>query len=117
MVRGDPKKDLVSTEFHFDNGAEVNVISQRFVLEHDIPRIEAPLPSPQWMDGKSTYCYGAYIVSYVICDSWSHEKRCQHTFYAIDKEGPPLVLGLPALTDEGIKMDMANRTWRFGVDK
>ena len=93
------------------------MISQRFVVEHDMKPIEAPLPSPQWMNGKTTYCYGAFIVSYIVRDSWSHEKRCEHTFYAIDKEGPPLVLGLPALTDEGIKMDMADRTWRFGVDK
>ena len=109
--------DWVPAQFHFDNGAEVNVISQRFALEHNLRQIDTPLPSPQWMDGRSTYCYGAYIVSYMLQDSWAHEKRCEHTFYAIDKEGPPLVLGIPALTDEGIKMDMADRTWRFGVDK
>lgn len=28
-----------------------------------------------------------------------------------------MVLGLPALTDERIKMDMEDRTWRFGVEK
>ena len=109
--------DSISAQFHFDNGAEVNVISQRFAVEHNLQSIDVPLPSPRWMDGRSTYCYGAYIVSYLLRDSWAHEKRCEHTFYAIDKEGPPLVLGLPALTQEGIKMDMANRTWRFGVDK
>ena len=107
---------MIPTQFHFDNGAEVNVISQRFALEYGLQQVEAPLPSPQWMDGKSTYCYGAYIVSFVVQDSWSHEKRCQHTFYSIEKDGPPLVLGLPALTEEGIKMDMADRTWRFGVN-
>ena len=28
-----------------------------------------------------------------------------------------MVLGLPALTDKRIKMDMEDRTWRFGVEK
>ena len=114
---GTPQADLVVTTFHFDNGAEVNVISQRFALEHNLQSVQGPLPSPQWMDGRTTYCYGAYVVTYVLRDSWGCEKRCQHTFYAIDKEGPPIVLGLPALTDERIKMDMADRTWRFGVDE
>ena len=109
--------NLVSTQFHFDNGAEVNIISQRFALEHGLQLVQGPLPSPQWMDGKSVYCYGAYIVSCVLRDSWAHEKRTQYIFYAIDKEGSPVVFGLPALTDEKIKMDMASRTWRFGVDE
>ena len=108
---------MIPTQFHFDNGAEVNIISQHFALEHDLQPAQGPLPSPQWMDGKTVYCYGAYIVSCVLRDSWAREKRSQHVFYAIDKDGPPIVLGLPALTDEKIKMDMADRTWRFGVDE
>ena len=37
-------------------------------------------------------------------------------FYAISKhDNPPIVLGMPAMTNEQIKLDVAERTWRFGV--
>ena len=37
-------------------------------------------------------------------------------FYAISKhDNPPIVLGMPAMTDKRIKIDVAERTWRFGV--
>lgn len=111
------EESLVSTKVHMDDGAEVNVISQRFALEHNLDKIEAPLPTPKWMDGNSTYCYGAYHVTYELQDSWGYNKRCEHIFYAIAKDdGPPLVLGMPGLTDERIKIDVAARTWRFGAD-
>ena len=36
---------LVSTPTQFDNGVEVNVIDQRFALEHNLEPVEAPLSS------------------------------------------------------------------------
>ena len=37
-------------------------------------------------------------------------------FYAISKHDNPLiVLGMPAMTDKQIKIDVAERTWRFGI--
>ena len=43
-------------------------------------------------------------------------KECRHVFYAISKhDNPPIVLGMPAMTDERIKIDVAERTWRFRV--
>ena len=54
---------------HFDIGAEVNVIDQSFALANDLEPIEAPLPSPQWLDGNTTYCYTAFLVSYELQDS------------------------------------------------
>ena len=63
---GSPKVPL---GIHFDIGAEVNVINQSFVLANDLEPIEAPLPSPQWLDGNTTNCYTAYLVSYELQDS------------------------------------------------
>ena len=45
----------------------------------------------------------------MLRDSWGCEKRCQHTFYAIDKEDPPIVLNLPALTNKRIKINIVDR--------
>ena len=101
---------------HFDIGAEMNVIDQSFAPANDLEPIEAPLPSPQWLDGNTTYCYTAYLVSYELQDSWGYTKECRHVFYAISKhDNPPIVLGMPAMTDKQIKIDVAEYTWRFGV--
>ena len=101
---------------HFNISAEVNVIDQSFALANDLESIEAPLPSPQWMDGNTRFCYTAYLVSYELQDSWEYTKQCRHVFYAISKHDNPLmVLGIPAMTDKRIKINVAKRTWRFGV--
>ena len=106
----------VPLRIHFDIGAEVNVIDQSFALANNLESIEAPLPSPQWMDGNTTFCYTAYLVDYELQDSWGYTKQCQHVFYAIAKhDNPPMVLSIPAMTDKRIKVDVAKRTWRFGV--
>ena len=106
----------VPLRIHFDTGAEVNVIDQSFALANDLEPTEAPLPSPQWMDGNTGFCYTAYLVSYELQDSWGYTKQCRHVFYAISKHNnPPMVLGMPVMTDERIKVDVAERTWRFEV--
>ena len=101
-----------------DTGAEVNVISQSFAVEQGFTPIQnAMLPHPTWMDGKGVYCYGAYSVTIRLKDSWGTDKRKPHIFYAIDKEGPPLVLGMPGLKDSHVRIDTATRAWRFGVEE
>ena len=112
-----PESTRIPTRMNFDNGAEVNVINQRFVLEHNFEKaVDAPLPSPKWMDGNTTFCYAAYLVDYKLQDSWGYTKSCRHIFYAITKgNASPIVLGMPAMTDKRIKLDIAERTWRFGV--
>ena len=106
----------VSLRIHFNTGAEVNVINQSFALANDLEPIEAPLPSPQWMDGNTGFCYTAYLVSYELQDSWGYTKQCRHVFYAILKHNnPPMVLGMPAMTNKQIKVNVAECTWQFGV--
>ena len=85
-------------------------------MANDLEPIKAPLSSPQWLDGNTTYCYTAFLVNYELQNSWGYTKECRHVFYAISKhDNPPMVLGMPAMTDERIKLDVAERTWQFGV--
>ena len=85
---------------HFDNTSEVNVINHGFAIANNLEPIDAPLPSLKWMDGNNTFCCAAYLVCYKLQDSWGYTKQCQQVFCAILKEDdPPLVLGMPALTD------------------
>ena len=109
LLKGGSKE--VTTEVQLDSGAEVNVISQRFAVEEGMKPIkDAKLPRPTWMDGNSVYCYGAYRVKMNLRDSWGHSKEFETIFYAINKEGPPLLLGMPGLAQEGIIINLAART-------
>ena len=68
------------------------------------------------MDGNTRFCYLAYLVSYELQDSLGYTKQCRHVFYAILKyDNSLIVLGMPAITDEQIKIDVAERTWQFEV--
>ena len=116
VITDNVKLTKVPLRIHFDTGAEVNVIDQSFALANDLKPIEAPLPSLQWMNRNTGFCYTAYFVSYELQDSWRYTKQCNHVFYAISKHNnPPMVLGMPAMTDERIKVNVAERIWRFGI--
>ena len=107
-----------SIEVHLDTGAEINVIDQSFAVEKDLPRIQdAALPRPTWMDGNNVFCYGAYPLEIRMTDSWGQEAVVKTIAYAIDKQGPPVTLGMPGLASAGIKLDPKERRWRFGIVK
>ena len=85
-------------EVQLDSGAEVNVISQHFIVKEGIKPIkDAKLPCLTQMDRNSVYCYGAYYMKINLRDSWGYSKEFETIFYAINKEGPPLLLGMPGL--------------------
>lgn len=110
------KDEEQGVDIHFDNGCEINVISQRLVVELDLkPLKKAALPLPGFMSGQRIYCYGAHRLRFTCEDSWGSKRECQTIFYAIDKEGPDLVLGLPGQASEKIHIDPESRTWRYGI--
>ena len=45
VITEDREAILISTSTQFNNEAEVNVIDQRFALEHNLELVEAPLSS------------------------------------------------------------------------
>ena len=98
-----------------DPGAEINVISQRYVVEHSLARDDGDLPSPQWLGGQQCYCYGVHRVRFKARDSWGQEREVEHTFYALDMDGPPILLGLPALAPDNIHVEFGTRQWRWGI--
>ncbi len=107
----------VNIEALLDTGAEINVIAQRFAVEHALPRSDAALPNPKLLSGIGAYCYGVHSLECRFIDSWGYSKVKTHIFYALDKDGPPLVLGLPSLRDEHARIDIKARTWRFGIEE
>ena len=101
-----------------DSGAEVNVVSQKFAVEHGLERLlNADYPQVDAVHGVDVYCYGAYWVEWRVRDAWGKLGHHRQIFYGIDREeGPPLILGMPGLMDAWIHIDASTKTWRFGVD-
>ena len=104
-----------SAQALLDCGAEINIVSQRYVVKHSLGRIDGDLPAPQWMNGDQVYCYGAHRIKFKSKDSWGKSREIEHTFYALDKDGPPIVLGLPALKAESVRIECGTKQWRWGI--
>ena len=49
-------------------------------------------------------------------DSWQRKRTFTAVFYAIDKQGPELVLGLPGLKQLSIVVDYGKSSWRYGFE-
>ena len=69
VIAEDREATLMSTSTQFDNGAEVNIINQRFALEHNLEPVEAPLSSVKWINDNTTFCYVVYLIHYELQDS------------------------------------------------
>ncbi len=81
-----------------DTGAQINLISEAMAKRLNLSKEIADLPKPQWLNGQTSYCYGAYKCIYQLTDSWRRVRECQGLFYSMDLGDTPLVLGMPALS-------------------
>ena len=99
-----------------DPGATISLVSQRFVVQYDLQPERAVLPTPVWPSGQGAFCYGAFQLSYVATDDWGQEKECSSLFYAVDQEGPDVIIGMPALHKAGIVVDTRARQWRYQIN-
>ena len=119
LVKGKILQDrkVLSVEALLDTGAEVNVILQQYVVAHELERIDGDLSTPQTFNGTPIYYYDAYQLECRFTDSWGITKAKAHTFYALEKKGEPLILGMPALDLEWAVIDVHAQSWRFGIKK
>ena len=66
MIAEDREAILISTSTQFDNEVEVNVIDQRFALEHNLELVKAPLSSVKWINNNTIFCYIVYLIHYEL---------------------------------------------------
>ena len=99
-----------------DTGSPYNLISQRAILVHNIPKVDREVPAPRSITGSDIFYYGAYMVRYKMRDSWGCLKECETLFYAVNKIGPQLIFGLPGLHKLKIRADFGAMQWRFPID-
>jgi hypothetical protein len=102
-------------EVLLDTGAQINLISETLAKQLGLERTPADLPSPQWLTGETSYCYGAYQCMYRLTDDWRRTRDHTSLFYSMDLKGPPIVLGMPALRQCKIVIDLSVPQWRFNV--
>ena len=97
-----------------DSGAELNVIDPKLAIQLRLAIADVALPkAPAWGDGKTTFCYGAYLVPWEAVDSKGTRRRHVHVAYALEHAGSPLILGIPSLAAQEILLDTANKSWWY----
>ena len=105
----------VRTTFLLDDGADVNVVSRAFALQHNLPFIkDAYVPRASSFQGRSAFCYGAHRVRLCLADANGKEKESVGIFYAMDMDKPAIILGRPWRRRQAILMDSATDQWRYG---
>ena len=62
-------EELITTDALLDTGAEVNIISQHFVIEHQLTPIDSSLPQLQLLNRQRVYCYRVHCVKYWLKDT------------------------------------------------
>ncbi len=104
-------------KIHMNINVEMNVISQRFVIEQSMSLLNVNLSRFIWMNDQNVYCYDVYKMCYWLRNSWDIEKKDISIFYAIDKKESFLILSMSNMQFECIWIDMIARTWRFNVNE
>ena len=108
--------DKVDTEFVLDDGADVNVVSQTYVVQHGLVRVaSAELPSVGGFLSDKGRCYGAHRIKVCLTDSQGCEKQTTGLFYAFDMPGAPILLGRPWRHQQAVKVDASTDSWEYGV--
>ena len=62
-------EELITTDALLDTGAEVNVISQHFVIKHQLTPMNGSLPQLQLLNRQRVYCYRVHCVKYQLKDT------------------------------------------------
>ena len=108
---------VISAQILLDISAEINLISQHFVIEHQLFSMKGELSQPQFLDRQKAYCFKAYWVKYCLTDNWKQTQDCEYIFYSLNKTESALLLELSALITENIQSDCETKTWHFNIEE
>ena len=111
IILADAQVPITAT---LDSGAELNVIDPKLAIQLRLATADVALPkAPAWGDGKTAFCYGAYLVPWEAVDSRGTRRRCVHVAYALEHAGTPFILGMPGLASQDILLDTAKKDWWY----
>ncbi len=97
-------------KIYMNINAEMNMISQHFIIEQSISLLNINLSRFIWMNDQSVYYYNIYDVHYQLIDSWEIEKKDISIFYAINKKESFLILSKLNMQFKHIQINITART-------
>ena len=110
--------DVAPTEFLLDDAADVNIVSQSFIVQHGLARLpQASLLRIDSFQGHRGHCYRAHNLHLRLTDSDGVAKDTCGNFYAMDLpgEGPPVILGRPWRRQQAVIVCSLDDHWRYGA--
>ncbi len=111
------KDQKTKIKIYMNIDVEMNVISQRFIIEQNMSLLNVDFLRFIWMNNQSVYCYDVYKMYYWLRDSWNIEKKDISIFYAINKKESSLILSMLSMQFKRIWINMIARTWCFDVNE
>jgi len=114
VIQKDQKTEI---KIHMNIDVEMNVISQRFIIEQSMSLLNVDLSRFIWMNNQNVYCYNIYEMHYQLINSWDIKKKDTSIFYAIDKKESFLILSMLSMQFKHIWINMIARTWCFDMNE
>ena len=104
------RNQKIEMKIYMNINAEMNMISQHFIIEQSISLLNINLSRFIWMNNQSVYYYNIYDVHYQLIDSWKIEKKDISIFYAINKKESFLILSMLNMQFKHIQINITART-------
>ncbi len=110
---------VMSDAKHFNKillneNAEINVISYRYAIAHDMTSINSDFSISSHVEEKSMHCYDAYNVRIRLVDSWKQKRVFETMFYVLNKnEMSDMILELSELKQIKTKLNYQMFIWRY----
>ncbi len=104
------RNQKIEMKIYININAEMNMISQHFIIEQSISLLNINLSRFIWMNDQSVYYYNIYDVHYQLIDSWEIEKKDISIFYAINKKESFLILSMLNMQFKRIQINITART-------
>ncbi len=104
------RNQKIEMKIYININAEMNIISQHFIIEQSISLLNINLSRFIWMNDQSVYYYNIYDVHYQLIDSWEIEKKDISIFYAINKKESFLILSMLNMQFKRIQINITART-------
>ena len=105
------------TEATLNTGAEVNIISQHFVMKLELKSIkDVELSQSKWINKQIMFCYSTYQVTIWATDVWDQKKNNIYIFYSLNKTDVSLILDMLYFQAEDIMIDYTTLSWYWGVE-
>jgi hypothetical protein len=89
-----------------NENAEINVISYRYAIAHDMTSIDNDFSISSHVKKKSIHCYDAYNVRIRLVDNWKQKRVFETMFYVLNKnEMSNMILELSELKQIETKLN------------